>query len=266
MELITLQQFVFRLEPFANKDLLTPSEASRLQLIITEILVDHAADYPLLKFLSRFLNQQSYDEVIEERNIEHQCGYLVCDKSPRQLKQPRRMSGLGQEDGTGTRFQIYNRKPSMILPNTYLSQYCCKEHYQASIFYRNQLSNEAIFARKDIMNISPFPEKPANWYENNVTCLEEVLARHRELKDEGKSLTDVITMMSGLSVNGENNDTSELIKLIQDFEIIEKAGGEEGEAPNFQLDDDDVDADPDQLATSVEGYITNNKCFGGFAV
>lgn len=150
------------MEPYANKELLTPAEALQLSLLITELLVDDYVDYSLLKFLSRFLTQQSYDEIIEERNIEHECGYPLCNNQPKLLV--RRLSlnsngtttALMSDVGASTKYQIYNRKPSIILPNTYKSQYCCKDHYQASIFYRNQLSNEAIFARKDIMVIPPF--------------------------------------------------------------------------------------------------------------
>ncbi|ODV81819.1 uncharacterized protein CANTADRAFT_24603 [Suhomyces tanzawaensis NRRL Y-17324] len=262
MESLTLSEFLTKLEPFAHTDLLIPSEASKLQLAITELLVDYYVDYPLLKFLSRFLSQQSYDEIIEERNIDHQCGYLICDKSPRQ--QVRRAStGAMLADRSATKFQIYNRKPSMILPNTYLSQYCCKDHYQASIFYRNQLSNEAMFARKDIMVVRPFsPEISANWYENGITCLEEVLSKHKELKGQGKSISDVIAMMSGLSVSegSPSPDTSELIKLIEDFEIVEKEGGVTGDV------DEDDELDYAERANGIDGYVTTNKSFGGYVV
>lgn len=249
--ILTLDQFIPHLSLFKDKDLLIPLEASRVLLIITELLIDHTVDLVLLKFLSRFLTQQSYDDIVEEKNIEHQCGYVTCDRLP--LSRPlRRRSSTGSEG----RFQIYARKPSIILPNTYTSQFCCKEHYQALTFFRNQLSNEALFARKDIMVTAPFPENRA-WYENKITCLEEVLQKHRELKDEGKSLADVITLMNGLSVD-DNADTSELIKMIEDFEIVEKEGGLEGD------DDDDDDEAP--ASNAIEGYITTNRAWGGYVV
>lgn len=229
MELMTNEKFLPYLEPYANKELLTPAEALQLSLLITELLVDDYVDYSLLKFLSRFLTQQSYDEIIEERNIEHECGYPLCNNQPKLLV--RRLSlnsngtttALMSDVGASTKYQIYNRKPSIILPNTYKSQYCCKDHYQASIFYRNQLSNEAIFARKDIMVIPPF-QGGKNWYENSITLLEEVIAKHKELKQEGKTMAEVVAMMNGLSMSGDemNEDTNQLIKLIEDFEIVEK--------------------------------------------
>lgn len=275
MEELTIDTFIPMISQFANKDLLTPLESSRLGLIITEGLIDHKVDLPTLKFLSRFLTPESYDDIVEERNIEHQCGYILCDQSPKQLI--RRLSN--NSNGTTvcqegeTKFQIYNRKPSIVLPNTYSSQYCCKDHYQASIFYRNQISHEAIFARKDIMIASPFPQDyPGNWYENGITCLEEVLAAHRQLKDQGKTLADVIQMMNGLSVGDENNninnvnnndkDTSELIKLIQDFEILEKEGGLIGDVDEDAEDEDEsAILDDNSQHRNVDGYVTSKNSY-----
>ncbi|PVH17419.1 uncharacterized protein CXQ87_000304 [Candidozyma duobushaemuli] len=148
----------------------------------------------------------------------------------------------------------------MILPNTYLSQYCCKDHYQASMFYRNQLSEEAVFSRKDITVVPPFATIDGQWYENNITCLEEVLAKHRELKEQGKTLTDVIAMMSGLSVaDGNDKETSELAKLIEDFDIVEHEGGANSK---------DVPHEPDREAAArgIDGYITNGHSLGGYMV
>jgi len=282
MELMTVEKFLPYLEPYANKELLTPAEALQLSLLITELLVDDYVDFGLLKLLSRFLTQQSYDEIIEERNIEHECGYALCNNQPKLLV--RRLSlnsngtttALMSDAGASTKYQIYNRKPSIILPNTYKSQYCCKDHYQASIFYRNQLLNEAIFARKDIMVVPPF-QGGRNWYENSITLLEEVIAKHKELKQEGKTMAEVVAMMNGLSVTGDemNEDTNQLIKLIEDFEIVEKEVDHqqviEGKIPEQAIESDGGDVDDDDEDSSlahnkIEGYITTNKSFGGYVV
>lgn len=257
MNKLTVDEFLGYLAPFNNKETLTPLEASQLLLKIAELVLDNTVDMNLLKFLCRFLTQQSYDELVEERNIEHQCGYLLCDNAPKH--QVRRLSHLGGCMETATRYQIWNRKPSMILPNTYLSQYCCKEHYQASLFYRNQLSQEAIFARKNILTTPPFPAMLGPWYENSITCLEEVLAKHKELRAQGKTLSDVITMMNGLSVADGDNDTSDLVKLIQDFEIIENEGGVLTELEEFPLDKTNA-------ARQVEGYTTMERGLKGHSL
>lgn len=248
--MLSVDTFLPYLAPFAHADILTPGDASRLLLVITEAVLDHTVDLPLLKFLSRFLTHQTYDDIVEERNIEHQCGYMTCNQSP--VHKTRRRSLAGDP-----KFQIYNRKPSIILPNTFLSQYCCKDHYQASLFYRNQLSSEALFARKDIMTVPPFPVGAASWYENKIACLEEVLAKHKELRAEGKTLGDVIAMMSGLLVS-DDPETGELIRMIEDFEIVEKEGGVAGDADDEGAEDEDAGA--------IEGYITTSKSFGGYVV
>ncbi|KAM9918086.1 hypothetical protein OXX80_009536 [Metschnikowia pulcherrima] len=259
MEILTIENFAPHLRPFSGKEMLSPTEASQLQLKIAELVLDYSVDIPLLKFLSRFLTPQLYDELLEEKNIEHQCGYLLCGQSPKQ--RVRRASSLDGSLETATMFRIYNRKPSMILPNTYLSQYCCKDHYQASLFYRNQLSSESLISRKSIMEVPPFAEVAGVWYENNITCLEEVLAKHRELREHGKSLGDVIAMMNGLSVADGANDTAELVKLIEDFEIIENKDPEFSE-PGPGIEDETTQS----AAKGVEGYITNDRCYGGYVV
>lgn len=278
MQPLTLEHLLSVLSPFANHgDNLSPQDASLIQLYITELLTDYYVDLPILKFLSRFLTPQAYEEIIEERNIEHLCGYITCNNTPKQ--QVRRRSSNNGRPGDDimqpiTKYQIYNRKPSIILPNTYLSQYCCKEHYQSSIFYRNQISSEALFARKDILTIPPFPSsRPSTWYENGITCLEEVLAKHRELKDQGKSLKDIVSMMSGLNVDdtdGATKDTSELIQLLNDFEIVEKEGGINGddydkdEKSGEVIEDDETSAQ--DKSRGIDGYITTDKYFGGYVV
>lgn len=220
MDPLSLETFVQSINPIGHNDPPTPADAQRIQLAIAEAMVDSYASPQLLKFLGRFLTQQTYDEVVEERNIEHECGYLICNRSP-----------LSTRQSSPSKYQIYNRKPSMVLPNTYLSQYCCKEHYQALIFYRNQLLNEALFLRKGVLT-----EPIGSLSYERITFLEDVLSKHRELKDEGHSLLDVVAMMSGLTVD-DKDDTNELVRLIEDFEIVEKDGDKDGKDGEYETDD-----------------------------
>ncbi|CCE82606.1 Piso0_002338 [Millerozyma farinosa CBS 7064] len=265
MNTLDTSTFLKYISPYWGKELLTPADCSNISLIITELMIDNRADLGLMKYLSRFLTQQSYDEIVEEKNIEHKCGYILCNNSPKQhIYGSDRATNYGiTANQASTKFQIYNRKPSMILPNTYLSQYCCKDHYQASLFYKNQLSNEAIFIRKGIVTEQPFPaDKSSNWYENGITCLEEVLIKHKELKEHGKSLADVISMMSDLSVDETSQRVDDLIKLVEDLEVVEKPGGLTGS----DSEDDTELTVPEDLSRQVEGYITNNRSFGGYVV
>lgn len=279
MKQLSIADFAPQVASYASGTLLSPGDASKLTLMITELMLDHNVDYNLLKFLSRFLTPQSYDELIEERNIEHECGYIVCDQSPK--RQVRRLSANSNGTTTAngdpqatTKFQIYNRKPSIILPNTFLSQFCCKEHYQASLFYRNQLKEEALFAREHILTTPPFsPSAPPQWYENGIKLLEEVLQKHEELRGLGKTLSDVITMMNGMHIaDNDNKDTSNLIQLLEDFDIVEKEGGLDGDSAIVdEEDEEDVDNDSqapfnNDLSRSIDGYVTSNKSFGGYVV
>ncbi|KAI5963010.1 uncharacterized protein KGF55_002802 [Candida pseudojiufengensis] len=278
MELLTLDSFLPYLRPYQGKELLSPQESLKISLLITEILIDTYIDFNLLKFLSRFLTVESYNDIIEERNIEHKCGYFLCNLQPKSLVRRLSLNSNGTttassllESGASTKYQIYNRKPSIILPNTYMSQYCCKEHYQSSIFYRNQLSTEALFARNNILVILPF-QGPSNWYENSITLLEEVIAKHKELKQQGKSMAEVIALMNGLNVHEDemNDETNQLIKLIEDFEIVEKEtddlNGHQINEAVIESDDEDEDLNTKTTSNKVEGYVTSDKSFGGYVV
>lgn len=283
---ITLDQFVPMLDRFRKDDLLDPGEAARVQLLIIELLVDHTVDYPTLKYLLRFLTPELYDELVDERNIEHTCGYIICDKLPKSRRlsneSPPAPNGRrgslslggafgGGVGGMGTNsFQIYARKPLIILPNTFLRQYCCKEHYQALTFYRNQLSSEAIFGRSGIMTVAPFSANcPSYWYENGITCLEEVLEHQRQ---SGKSLHEVITMMAGLGMADKSTDnssdepaTTKLIEMLHDFEIVEH---ENPQADIFkdEAEDEDDENDGSEISQSNGDYRTTNRSWGGYVV
>ncbi|KAI5956791.1 hypothetical protein KGF54_000408 [Candida jiufengensis] len=279
MELLTLDSFLPYLKPFEGKELLSPQESLKISLLITELLIDNYIDFNLLKFLSRFLTVESYNDIIEERNIEHKCGYFLCDNQPKSLVRRLSLNSNGtttasiSDTGASTRYQIYNRKPSIILPNTYMSQYCCKEHYQASIFYKNQLSSEALFARTNILIIPPF-QGNKTWYENSITCLEEVIAKHKELKQQGKSMAEVIALMNGLNMNEDeiNDETNQLIKLIEDFEIVEKDtvdmnGKQIHEAVIESSEEEEEEENGSAMnANKIEGYVTTDKSFGGYVV
>ena len=67
MKQLSIADFAPQVASYASGTLLSPGDASKLTLMITELMLDHNVDYNLLKFLSRFLTPQSYDELIEER-------------------------------------------------------------------------------------------------------------------------------------------------------------------------------------------------------
>lgn len=258
---LTLTQFVPMLARYPHDEFLDPGQALGLLLLLVELLVDNTVEYPLLKYLSRFLLPDLYDSVVEERQIEHNCGYIICSNKPK----ARRASVHLLLPPNG--FQIYARKPLIILPNTYSLQYCCKEHYQALTFYRNQLLEEAVFSRANIMVAPPFPEDyPAYWYENGITCLEEVLERHRQ--DTNKLLSEIIAQLAGLKVDDSNghqqplpahDPTNKLIELINNFEIVEHENPQPDLGNKEEEDEEDTN-------TNSDGYRTLARAWGGYVV
>lgn len=100
------------------------------------------------------------------------------------------------------------------------------------------------------------------WYENSITCLEEVIAKHRQLREQGKTLTDVIAMMSGLAVldTANNTELQQLVDLIEDFGDFEIVDNDARQNTDVEI------SDPAVAARSVEEYVTNNRSFGGYVV
>ncbi|ODQ67772.1 hypothetical protein NADFUDRAFT_48442 [Nadsonia fulvescens var. elongata DSM 6958] len=172
----TLAKFTSSLAPFQREGLLSAKECNQLILDLVELMAD-GVDLPFLKFASRFLTPQDYDEIIDERNIIHHCGYPVCNNDPKGVRQAHQIN--------------YRPNIGLVLPSTYLSKYCTKEHYQASVFYRSQLSDEALFQRR---HVTVIPYGKSEW-EQNVTLLEELqygISQHKSLKqivDEFKTLS-----------------------------------------------------------------------------
>ncbi len=149
--------------------------------------------------------------------------------------------------------RINLRRPSMVLPSTYLSRYCCKEHYQASQFYRAQLSNEALFARDNITYL-PFG---AMFWERDIALLEEVLDKYSS-EATAKSLSEVIAEFKELQVdekqkiNGNYNDEytsiSKLSNGISEV-VISERGQKEIDEDNIHNLDDATDS-----STQIDGY------------
>jgi len=162
--------------------LLTPKECSQILLSIVELMTD-GCDVDGLKFASRFLTPDDYEDIVVERNILHKCGYPLCNKDPK---------GIRQEH------QINHRTPEMILPSTYRSKSCTKEHYQASLFYEKQLDDGPLFSRRDVTYrpYGTFAE-----YELQIALMEEVQLMSQT---QNKSLKDVIQELKGLSLNGRS--------------------------------------------------------------
>lgn len=228
---ITIDLFKGQLLQFSHPGNLTPSEASRLTLLLLEALGDDDCDVFFLKFASRFLTKDVYAELIEERNINKLCAYPLCHEQ--------------QARGQGT------CKTSVGLPYEYLKFYCTKTHFQCSEFYKSQLSGEALFARANV-TVENYGSMP---YENGITLLEEVLQeRHK-----GVSLRQVLEGLTSLSINQEQKDEKmdKMSSMLQDIEIVEK------DPSQMDQEEDQLDGMPSEeryeylqdQSKAIDGYV-----------
>lgn len=173
----SLIKFWQLLEPYRKPGLLSPMEGNNILLILVELMVE-GVEPDMLKMASRFLRPDEYEDILEERNILHLCGYPLCNSDPKGIKREH---------------QINWRRPTMILPSTYLSRFCTREHYQASEFYQKQLSDVPIFSRPDVACL-PYG---ACEYEIQTALLEEVT---EIANNSNKSMKEVIEHFKSLSL------------------------------------------------------------------
>ncbi|ODQ82124.1 hypothetical protein BABINDRAFT_17037, partial [Babjeviella inositovora NRRL Y-12698] len=191
---------------------LTPPQASLMTLTLIEELAENHAAPDVAKLLVRFLTPEAYQEIVQERTINHICGYILCGNQPKD---------------SNNSPQINFRRPSIILPNTYYSSYCCKLHYQSSLFYEKQLSPEALFARTLEILEKPYGECA---YERDFKLLDDLISRSEELHSGNEKLVDLIQSIHDLKIDGKKNDDElQLAGLLRDFHIVEKEGGLQGE-------------------------------------
>lgn len=230
------------LKPFFRPGMLTQQECYKISLALLPILLETVDPY-FLKFCARFLTPDDFQEVIDERNISHTCGYPLCSKIPTNTQ------GKYKIDFKSTHFSI-------IYP--YLTNFCSKEHAQSAKFYQKQLSDESMFLRRDITYL-PYGESK---YERQMALLEEL---QHMASTENKSLDDVIVQFANMSVVGSHQQ-SEHQAAAEESNIIDKLSEqmkgfnfavEERDPTKPSMDDfigveDDLEGDP----AVIEGYRT----------
>lgn len=214
---ITVEQFHELVGAVVRHPLLTPKEANQLTFRITELLMAHNCDSRLLRLLARYLSRKAYEEIVEERVIEHYCGYPLC-----KFKDDKKIKDI----------EINPLVKSLRMPKYYNSRYCGKNHFLCSEFYKNQLGVDALFMRVNLDN----PWFSHGSVESEIILLDEYLA----MRDQGAhtgDLNTVISMLRDLNVNHTETasankagasdvrkETEILIKKFEEFKVIEHEG------------------------------------------
>ncbi|KAK9320458.1 Rtr1/RPAP2 family-domain-containing protein [Lipomyces orientalis] len=198
------------LRTFITPGQLSVKAANILVLSLVEFMTD-PVDAEFLKYASRFLTPASFDDVVTERNVLHICGYPLCDRKPFRKV-------MGKE------LPQISYKPSATLKHeasSYLRQYCTKQHFQSSMIYRAQLSDEAVWARAGITYIQ---NGAAEW-EKTITLLEDLIG----IDSDGGRKTAVDEQNSELS----ESDVKEVMESLSSLKL--KPDNEVNEAHNPEI-------------------------------
>lgn len=187
----TAAEFENLIGPYKGKATLMPRECNKLLFELIEFTMVDNIDKLVLKVLSRYLTMKTYEEIVDERNNEHYCGYPLCNV----------------RDEKKIRYQEMNTVVKKLkLPKYYNSRFCCKQHYLSSEFYKFQLDEEVLFMRDhlDVEFLSPESS------ESKIVLLDEYLQ---------KGLDD-----------GMAHITSKLREVNIDDEVVEHFGAQLSES------------------------------------
>ncbi|KAK9462339.1 Rtr1/RPAP2 family-domain-containing protein [Lipomyces oligophaga] len=166
-------------------------EANSIVLLLIEFMTNHV-DSDFLKYASRFLTAESYDDIVDERNVLHICGYPICTESPISLicaNKRKRGKKIYQIQYTEPR----TSDPPSTSAVSYMRKYCSRRHFQASMIYRAQLSEEAVWARS---GITWLPPGESEW-EKDISLLDEIMDSKESVSTTGLD-RDVREVIAGL--------------------------------------------------------------------
>lgn len=204
------------LKAFQKHRQLSMREAEVISLELIDLLCDsHCEDETALKYLARLLTPGSYQDLLDERNLNKKCGYPMCNRQPERLRDPFSM------DDTTKRFLWENN------PYAYLSIYCSRFHFRCSQFYEVQLSDEALFARTGVHLLENTPEEKQLIDEKYDVKLFEELLREKASEDDIKSLIaglKKLGIQNSVDSNADDNNLQmeeDLSKWLSEIKIVE---------------------------------------------
>lgn len=204
------------LKPFQQHRQLSIREGEVLSLeVLTLLCDDYCEDEETLKYLARLLTPEIYADLVDERNLNHRCGYPLCDGAPERIRDPFSIDQVTKQ------FLWENN------PYAYLSKYCNKFHFRCSQFYQVQLSEEAMFARTGAHLIEDTVDmKKTQDDKFNVTLFEELL-REKASEEDIKSLVAGLKRLgldtSATEEEGDEQLEVDLTKWLEQIKIVENS-------------------------------------------
>ncbi|CCK71212.1 RNA polymerase II subunit B1 CTD phosphatase RTR1 KNAG_0G01540 [Huiozyma naganishii CBS 8797] len=200
------------LSGFQKHRQLSIKESEVITLEIITLLCDASLESEeAAKYLGKLITPETYDDLIDERNLNGLCGYPLCSNSTERRRDPFSMNQ------TTKLFMSENN------PYNYLSKFCGKLHSNCSQFYQLQLSDDPLFTRVGIHLIEDTMKNVEQEEKYGITLLEEVI-RRESTEDEIKFIISGIKQLDIKTKKSENGDTptpDELSKWLQEITIVE---------------------------------------------
>lgn len=189
-------------------------------------------DVTLVERSLLLFQHSDYDALIEERNIDGKCGYVVCPRQKRQQDMKSRFRiKHGREIGA-----------SEFIAKSELGQWCSLSCEKYSSYLRRQLSSEPAWARQH-----GGPRTVQLWQGSNLPSNkvqdESALTKGMEQLDLGSDGHDVLEKMRSLAIERGGGNRSNM--------LLNRAEVKENDAARHQVP---VAPGDSLLPDSIEGY------------
>ncbi|GMF26146.1 unnamed protein product [[Candida] boidinii] len=185
--LISINEVFKLLEPYGNISLLSAKDSNTIIFKLIELLMENSCDSTTLKYLSRFLTPDSYEDLVTERIINHYCGYPLCSYYSKSN------INLPSKKTLADKFKILR---------SYSSKFCSKKHYQCSEFYKRQLNKDALWIRNNIFQL---PLNYENSYESKLILLDDVFEDKENNKNQNEKIDEIINLLRSMKVDESSN-------------------------------------------------------------
>ncbi|KAL8807834.1 MAG: hypothetical protein Q9182_000483 [Xanthomendoza sp. 2 TL-2023] len=199
-----------------------------------------AADTKTVKESLRPFQPSDYDALVEERNIDHKCGYVLCRReNRRQNRKSKYRIVTGSGHGRGSNLKVVEPKE--------LERWCSDECGKMALYLRVQLSEEPAWMRdwqtNEPLELYEEIEREARMHDGNnsvpraamkpqVSDAQQTLAiRMKDLAVERGEGNNTSKAFARVAVNVRENDPKEQVSPLPPSTDSKHAGSIEGYIP-----------------------------------
>ena len=198
------------------------------------------SDVSKVKNALKPFQRSDFDELVEERNIDDKCGYVLCGKpNRRQTTKSKYRVLTGRGDGMETGFKVVERRE--------LERWCSDDCGRRALFLRVQLSIEPAWTR-DWETTAPviFPHEQNDRKENETQA--DGYQNHTQRVERAVCEAEIKANLKDLALErGETEETGRASSVFTKT-IVEKA--------SYDIEPSPPSTDKEgNLGGAIEGYI-----------